>query len=376
MIPFRRLCSVFIFAALILQSSELANAAPAGPHLYHQWVDISAPSGKVQIKLDYPEGLICGSDWVGQFKCALNIDTNYDFSGLSLLNEEKISKEVGNVEIFLSDYINGKIIKSDKFNVANREVVYVKVPGIVPWQKHIITGTITNPSNLRVWIRTTNGAGKIDETQINSWPIPVTYDEVTQSRIDAQNQEKIALEHPGMNFYPNLGLEGEWRYPENRQESGECEFGYQDGDGSEDSCTMVLWEKTDDSDGFSSSFSVSIDSGDDEFDTGGYSNLEITCSAKKLSVNVYLKYPSSFGWKGSGQYRFDSGSGKKFTYRVDRSFDSFWLDNPKAFTSAFLRAKSKASFKVSNQYLRILVFPKSNLNIWAPKFKASGCPLV
>lgn len=168
--------------------------------------------------------------------------------------------------------------------------------------------------------------------------------------------------------------DGLWINVENRDPSLKCKFGFEEL-GNEIFCYQIQWEENSDSDGFSTAFSVSIDSGDDEFDTGGYSNLEIICSAKKLSVKVYLKYPSSFGWKGTGQYRFDSGPGKKFTYRVDRSFDSFWLDNPKAFTSAFLKAKNKASFKVSNQYLRILVFPKSNLNYWAPKFKALGCPL-
>lgn len=228
-----------------------------------------------------------------------------------------------------------------------------------------------SPDKLRPWILPIKEGSKVSKLPVLDLndSINIQFDAATIAK-----KEEIA--NTGLTFYPSLGLKGEWRSPENRQTSGECIFGYADGDGNNPTCEQVMWVNSSDSDGFSSTFKLGMDSADDEFSTGQYSNLEIGCTAKKLSVSVYFKYASSVGWKGSGLVRFDNGSAKKFTYRVDRSFDYFWLDNPRAFTSQLLKAKNKVSFKVANQYARILVFPKSNLNQWTKKFKEAGCPIT
>lgn len=165
-----------------------------------------------------------------------------------------------------------------------------------------------------------------------------------------------------------------WLDPLNRDSEGRCKFGFSEDDAGE-KCLPIAWKFSNRNDGFNKWISLVINSADDEFSTGDQSQLEITCTNKKLAVNVYFEFPDSFGWKGAGQYRIDNGSGKKFTYTVDKSISYIWVDAPKVLTSSLLKSKEKVSFRLVNSYARILVFPKSDLSKWANKFRSVGCPL-
>lgn len=344
---------------------------------YSQIAYIHSSSGSVKISLSSNSGLNCKKTSSNLFECNLEFESVYDFLGLNAIYSKEIASEVGDIELYLADYSKGSLEKISSFESSIRKIVDVKVPNRAPFEVHKLRGSVANPEKLVLWVRTAKfiGGGYDKNIEPQIFELPVTYDSITQQELETKKKAAIASQHPGEIFYPNLGLNGEWRSPENRQDSGECNFGYTDGDGHYSACEQVLWEETSDSDGFSSSLKIGMDSADDEYSTGQYSNLEIICTSKKLGVNVYFKYASSVGWKGNGLVRFDNGVAKKFTYRVDRSLDYFWLENPKTFTGQLLKAKNKVSFKVANQYARILVFPKSDLNSWTKKFKAAGCPL-
>jgi hypothetical protein len=330
-----------------------------------QWVNATVPSGEIELRAEASGGLLCKK--VSQlFECTIDIRTDVSVKGDSIFKEAEIGAELGEIEVFIGEYNESRIKKAAFTSGKYKQNIK---RGVLPERFTFkLTGTTNNPENLRIWFALTSPGARIVSPEKESKALSITYDSQYQKTLDSEA-------NPGKVFYPNLGISGAWRFPDNRDTSGECDFGFDDGSGFEDYCERILWQKSEESDGFSKNYSIVMYSENDEYATGDFSRLEISCSAKKLLVNVKLEWPSSFGWKGSGQYRFDSGAGKKFTYRVDRSFDYIWLDNPKAFTAAFLKASDKSSFRVSNQYLRILVFPKSNLKEYASKFKTLGCPL-
>lgn len=166
-----------------------------------------------------------------------------------------------------------------------------------------------------------------------------------------------------------------WLDPKNRDNQGKCKYGFIEDD-STSSCIRISWKFSNENDGFSKWISLTIDSAEDEFTTGDESQLEITCTRKKLAVNVYFEFPDSFGWKGTGLFRIDNGPGKKFVYTVDKSISYIWVDSPKVLTSSLMKSKEKVSFRLVNSYARILAFPKSDLSNWAGKFKSAGCSLT
>jgi len=128
------------------------------------------------------------------------------------------------------------------------------------------------------------------------------------------------------------------------------------------------WFEDIENDGFTSYFQISK----------GISNdtVRVSCEKRKLSVVVMTPYASSFGWKGSGQYKFDNKKPVKFTYTVSRNFRGVFLNNPKNFTSGLLKAKDGFTFKMSS-VLDTYVFEhsKGNFSDYVKKFQSLGCKL-
>jgi hypothetical protein len=128
------------------------------------------------------------------------------------------------------------------------------------------------------------------------------------------------------------------------------------------------WYEETENDGFTSYFQISKGTSND--------TVRVSCEKRKLNVVVMTPYASSFGWKGSGQYKFDNKKPVKFTYTVSRNFRGVFLNNPKNFTSGLLKAKDGFSFKMSS-VLDTYVFEhsKGNFADYVKKFQSLGCKL-
>jgi hypothetical protein len=177
-------------------------------------------------------------------------------------------------------------------------------------------------------------------------------------------------------FYEDFMPEGDWRDSKNRLDNGKCQFGFDDSIGQKYYCSEIYWETQEKSDGFSKRYRIFVDAVDDEYSTNLDSKLFVSCENKKLSVGIKINDAEAAGWNSTGYFRFDGNSPKKFKYRLDSNLEYLILDDPKAFTSSFMKSKSKASFKISNPESNIIVFPKSNLNRFSSKFKGMGCSLT
>jgi hypothetical protein len=128
------------------------------------------------------------------------------------------------------------------------------------------------------------------------------------------------------------------------------------------------WYEDTENDGFTSYFQISKGTSND--------TVRISCEKRKLSVVVMTPYASSFGWRGSGQYKFDNKKPVTFSYTVSRNFRGVILNNPKNFTSGLLKAKDGFSFKMSS-VLDTYVFEhtKGNFADYVKKFQSLGCKL-
>ncbi len=157
--------------------------------------------------------------------------------------------------------------------------------------------------------------------------------------------------------YENMEISEDY---ESLEESGEC--------------IVTTWTYSKSNDGFAKYFSISM-SPDDEDDTNtGVSDIQIFCDKKKIEVYVWVEYADSYGWKGSGQVRFDSGTPRKLPYLLQKDFDGVVVTETKTFMQNLVKAKSKVSFKIPtvNGY-EVLVYPKGNLMEFRPIFAKAGC---
>ncbi len=164
----------------------------------------------------------------------------------------------------------------------------------------------------------------------------------------------------------------------------DCGFGYEyfslfslDGENeldSEEKCRITTWDYSQSNDGFAKYFSISM-SPDDEDDTNtGVSDIQIFCDKKKIEVYVWVEYADSYGWKGSGQVRFDSGTPRKLPYLLQKDFDGVVVTETKIFMQNLVKAKSKVSFKIPTvDGYEVLVYPKGNLLQFRPIFAKAGC---
>lgn len=142
------------------------------------------------------------------------------------------------------------------------------------------------------------------------------------------------------------------------------------------SCQQSTWLDDQSDDGFDQQFSISIGSDEEGPGANSFESIEIFCTSKRLEVYIWVDYPITTAFRGSGQLKFDSGRVQSLGYRVNRTFDGLYFDSPKTFTRGFLAAKSRATFKIRTlNGTKVLAYPKADISKYVPQFKSLGCPL-
>ena len=172
--------------------------------------------------------------------------------------------------------------------------------------------------------------------------------------------------------------------PSPARAADDCGFGYEyfslfslDGEteiDSEEKCRITTWDYSKSNDGFAKYFSISMSPDDEDETNTGISDIQIYCDKKKIEVYVWVEYADSYGWKGSGQVRFDSGTPRKLPYLLQKDFDGVVVTETKTFMQNLVKAKSKVSFKIPTvDGYEVLVYPKGNLMEFRPVFAKAGC---
>lgn len=142
------------------------------------------------------------------------------------------------------------------------------------------------------------------------------------------------------------------------------------------SCQKTTWIEDYSNDGFGGVYSLSMGSDEEGPGATSYETIQIFCSKKKLSVYIWVDYPITRGWSGTGQVKFDSGKAKSVAYKVNNTFDGLYLTSPKAFTKSLLNSKKQAIFKINTlKGSKVLAYPKADISKYATKLKKLGCPI-
>lgn len=143
-----------------------------------------------------------------------------------------------------------------------------------------------------------------------------------------------------------------------------------------DVCQDSKWEVETKNDGFTSYFSIIMypDEDDANATAGPESYLQVYCMKKQISVYVWVEYADSFGFSGSGQYRFDAGKSSTFKYTLQKDMDGVVLNETKSFMANFVKAKRSVSFKIPTvDGYELGVYPKADLLNYRKTFAAKGC---
>jgi hypothetical protein len=165
---------------------------------------------------------------------------------------------------------------------------------------------------------------------------------------------------------------------------GECGFGlyvtgYDDNDAA--ICENTLWKIINNNDGFDRVVegSVGVDNSDTENNSYDF-RLYVRCTSKKLEVfaasTFDLFYESAYKSGGSIQVKFDSGKIAKYKFTKSTSNKGLFLNNPKTFSTALSKAKSKVALKFSSSRgIIVLHFPVSDFAQNKKTFSTAGCKL-
>jgi hypothetical protein len=162
----------------------------------------------------------------------------------------------------------------------------------------------------------------------------------------------------------------------------DCGFGYYAADFDEygDSiCEESYWDIEDSNDGFDRIASASIPVDNSTISNNGYDfDLLVRCTSKKLEVFAASTYELFFenAYKSGGtvQVKFDAGKivNYKFTRSTDR--EAIFLNNPKTFSTALSKAKSKVALKFgSSRGTIVLQFPVADFAQSKKTFTSAGC---
>ena len=163
---------------------------------------------------------------------------------------------------------------------------------------------------------------------------------------------------------------------------GSCEFGYYAvdfDDNAEPICEKSYWNIDNQNDGFDRIISASINVDNSSITNNEYDfELFIRCTSKKLEVfagSTYeLFFENTYKSGGTVQVRFDSSKvvNYKFTQSTDR--EAIFLNNPKTFSTALSKARSKVALKFSSSRgIIVLQFPVADFAQSKKTFSAGGC---
>jgi hypothetical protein len=151
---------------------------------------------------------------------------------------------------------------------------------------------------------------------------------------------------------------------------GKIDFGYPD-------CPDNYWSEFEEDDGFSRTYTISID-GDNTRSDGSMYWMEVQCSARKLSILVYsddLIPVTNRRGLGTALVRIDRGRIDSLTYK-NWNNSGISIQSPKKLTGAMLRGGTKLAFKIPTIYgPEIANFAMADFSAFASRFRRSGCPL-
>ena len=141
-------------------------------------------------------------------------------------------------------------------------------------------------------------------------------------------------------------------------------------------CVKSKWDVVKKNDGFTNYVSLVMypDEEGPSASSDEDSYIQIYCIKKAIQVYVWVEYPDSFGFDGTGQYRIDNGKAVTFKYRVQKDLDGVILNSPKTFMTAFAKATERVTFKIGNvDGYEIVVYPKADLLSHRGLFASKGC---
>jgi len=166
------------------------------------------------------------------------------------------------------------------------------------------------------------------------------------------------------------------------QAVGSCSFGFYavDFDDNGDAvCEQSLWEIEETNDGFDRLVygSIPVDNTDISNDPYDF-NLVVRCTSKKLEVfgssTFELFYENAYKSGGPVQVKFDSGKVVNYKFTKSTSNKGFFLNNPKTFSTALSKAKSKVALKFSSSRgIVVLQFPIADFAQTKKVYSSAGC---
>ena len=161
-----------------------------------------------------------------------------------------------------------------------------------------------------------------------------------------------------------------------------CGFGYYEADYDENGdsiCEESYWDVEDSNDGFDRIATASIPVDNSTISNNGYDfDLLVRCTSKKLEVFAASTYELFFenAYKSGGTVQVKFDSGKIVNYKFIRSTDreAIFLNNPKTFSTALSKAKSKVALKFgSSRGTIVLQFPVADFAQSKKTFTSAGC---
>jgi hypothetical protein len=162
----------------------------------------------------------------------------------------------------------------------------------------------------------------------------------------------------------------------------DCGFGYYAADYDEYGdpiCEESYWDVRDTNDGFDRIASASIEVDNSTISNNGYDfDLFVRCTSKKLEVFASSTYELFFenAYKSGGTVQVKFDAGKIVNYKFIRSTDreAIFLNNPKTFSTALSKAKSKVALKFgSSRGTIVLQFPVADFAQSKKTFTSAGC---
>ena len=163
---------------------------------------------------------------------------------------------------------------------------------------------------------------------------------------------------------------------------GSCEFGYYAVDFDDEAeaiCEESYWDVNDQNDGFDRVVSASIDADNSSITNNDYDFLlYVRCTSKKLEVFAASTYElfneNAYKSGGTVQVRFDSSKVVNYKFTRSTSREAIFLNNPKTFSTALSKAKSKVALKfTSSRGIIVLQFPAADFAQSKKSFSTGGC---
>jgi hypothetical protein len=123
--------------------------------------------------------------------------------------------------------------------------------------------------------------------------------------------------------------------------------------------------------------SIPVDNSDISNDPYDF-NLFVRCTSKKIEVfgsSTYeLFFENAYRSGGPVQVKFDSGKVVNYKFTKSTNNKGFFLNNPKTFSTALSKARSKVALKFSSSRgIVVLQFPVADFAQNKKVYSSAGC---